>query len=60
MSHKIDELEPVVLMRDLPKVRLRRGDVGAVVHRYEAGPYDVEFVTGGGETVGSCSTRSAS
>jgi hypothetical protein len=48
----IQELDPVVLTRDLPGEGLRAGDVGWVmlVHRGGAG-FEVEFVTLGGETV---------
>lgn len=42
----------VVLTRDLPEHGLRAGDVGAVVHIYADGQaYEVEFVTGTGETL---------
>ena len=48
----IDELETVILTRDIPESGLRAGDVGAVVHRYAGGTgYEVEFVTGEGRTV---------
>jgi hypothetical protein len=48
----IRELETVVLIRDLPEHGLDRGDIGAVVHCHEEGvSFDVEFVTGTGETV---------
>jgi Domain of unknown function (DUF4926) len=48
----IDELELVVLKRDLPKMGLAAGDVGTVVlvHREGAG-YEVEFTTLSGDTV---------
>jgi hypothetical protein len=46
-----EELETVVLTRGLPEAGLERGDVGAVVHRHPGGAYEVEFVTGDGETV---------
>lgn len=48
----IDELETVVLNRDLPEHSLKRGDLGTVVlvHRGGAG-YEVEFVTLDGETL---------
>ena len=48
----IDELDLVVLKRDLPKERLAAGDVGTVVlvHRQGAG-YEVEFTTLSGDTV---------
>ncbi|MGC8491394.1 MAG: DUF4926 domain-containing protein [Syntrophobacteraceae bacterium] len=48
----IRELETVVLTRDLAEYGLSRGDIGAVVHLYESGAaFEVEFVTGNGETV---------
>jgi len=48
----IRELETVVLIRDLPEYGLDRGDMGAVVHCHEEGvAFEVEFVTGAGETV---------
>jgi hypothetical protein len=48
----IDELDLVVLKRDLPAERLAVGDVGTVVlvHREGAG-YEVEFTTLAGDTV---------
>lgn len=47
----IKELDTVVLKRDLSGHGLKRGDVGAVVHRYSTGEtLEVEFVTGEGET----------
>ena len=48
----IDELELVVLKRDLPDAGLAEGDVGTVVlvHRQGAG-YEVEFTTLAGDTV---------
>ncbi len=48
----IRELDPVVLLHDLPAHGLTRGDVAAVVHCYEDGlALEVEFVTGEGATV---------
>jgi len=48
----IDELDLVVLKRDLPEARLAAGDVGTVVlvHQQGAG-YEVEFTTLSGDTV---------
>jgi hypothetical protein len=47
-----NELDTVVLSRDLKELGLARGDVGAVVHVYEGGKtYEVEFVTGEGKTI---------
>ena len=45
------ELDTVVLRRALPEAGLEAGDVGAVVHRYDAESYEVEFVSGEGGTV---------
>jgi hypothetical protein len=48
----IRELDTVVLVGDLEEYGLRHGDVGAVVHCYKDGAaFEVEFVTGEGETV---------
>ena len=42
----IQVLDTVVLTRDVPEQRLRKGDLGAVVHMHRDGPaYEVEFVT---------------
>ena len=48
----IDELDLVVLKRDLPTERFAAGDVGTVVlvHQQGAG-YEVEFTTLSGDTV---------
>lgn len=42
--------EEVVLTRDLPSEGLKSGDLGTVVHVYEAGGYEVEFFTALGKT----------
>jgi len=48
----IKELDTVVLLIDNDAYGLQRGDIGVVVHVYEDGlAYEVEFVTGSGETV---------
>lgn len=48
----IEELDTVVLLHDVEEHGLERGDIGAVVHRYSSDDaYEVEFVTGEGETV---------
>jgi Domain of unknown function (DUF4926) len=48
----IKELDTVVLTRDMPQEKLRKGDLGAVVLVHGDGrAYEVEFVTLGGETV---------
>ena len=47
----MEELQTVVLERDLPEHELRAGDVGVVVHVHGDGAYEVEFVSGEGRTV---------
>lgn len=48
----IEELQTVVLRRDISEHGLMKGDVGAVVHRYADGEaLEVEFVTTEGKTV---------
>ena len=48
----IREHDTVVLTRDISERSLRAGDVGAVVHVYDAGrAFEVEFVAGDGRTV---------
>ena len=48
----IDELDTVVLSQDLPEHGLKRGDVGAVVHRYSnESRFEVEFVAAEVRTV---------
>ncbi len=49
---KIHELDTVVLAHSIPDYGLSAGDVGAVVHVYkDSAAYEVEFVTGEGETI---------
>ncbi len=45
------ELETIVLNRDIPKHGLQAGDIGAIVHLYENGNFQAEFVSGEGDTV---------
>lgn len=47
----IRELDCVVLAADLPRHKLKRGDVGTVVLTHRSRGYEVEFVTLDGETV---------
>ncbi|MBE2223565.1 MAG: DUF4926 domain-containing protein [Anaerolineae bacterium] len=48
----IKELDTIVLSHDVEAYGLKQGDIGAVVHVYKGGAaYEVEFVTGEGETV---------
>jgi len=48
----IQELDTVVLRHDIKEHGLKAGDIGAIVlcHR-EGGAFEVEFVSGEGETV---------
>lgn len=46
----IKVLDTVVLARDLPEHKLKRGDVGAVVEICPPDGLEVEFVTGSGHT----------
>lgn len=43
-------LETIVLTCDIPDRGLRRGDLGTIVHLYEPGGLEVEFVTASGKT----------
>ena len=45
-----EELDTVVLSRDLPEHGLRAGDLGAVVEVYGEAALEVEFVRASGET----------
>jgi hypothetical protein len=57
----INELDTVVLTRDLPGTDLRAGDVGAVVHVYPgASAFEVEFVAGDGSTIAVATLESDS
>jgi Domain of unknown function (DUF4926) len=48
----IQELDRVILTRDLPEHSLEEGDIGTVVLVHQGGKrYEVEFVTLDGETV---------
>ena len=41
----------VALLRDAPRHRLLRGQVGTVVERYKSGRYEVEFADAEGQTL---------
>jgi hypothetical protein len=48
----INELDVVALTHDITEAGLRRGDFGAVVHRYlDGSSYEVEFFTPEGQTI---------
>lgn len=44
-------LDTVVLSTDIPEKGLKQGDVGAIVEVYDQEHYEVEFVTGAGQTL---------
>lgn len=47
-----EELDTVVLNKNIEKNNLKKGDIGTVVHVYEAGKaFEVEFVAAEGKTV---------
>ena len=48
---RYQELDTVVLDRDLPEHKLRKGDVGAIVELYEPDGIEVEFVRVSGVTL---------
>ncbi len=43
-------LDTVVLTKDLPEHKLKRGDIGAIVEVYDPDGLEIEFVTGSGRT----------
>jgi hypothetical protein len=48
----IQEHDLVVLQRDVPDLKLTRGDIGTVVGIYaDGGAYEVEFMTAEGKTI---------
>ncbi|MBF0235485.1 MAG: DUF4926 domain-containing protein [Desulfamplus sp.] len=48
----MNELDTVVLLKDIDEHNLTQGDIGAVVHCYDGNKaFEVEFVTAGGDTI---------
>lgn len=47
---EIKLFDVVALIEDLPKYKLRRGEIGAVVEVHPTGSYEVEFVSQDGHT----------
>jgi hypothetical protein len=45
------ELDSVVLRRAVPEAGLEVGDVGAIVHLHAPESFEVEFVSGEGDTI---------
>jgi hypothetical protein len=46
--------DTVELLVDLPAHNLRSGSLGAIVHAYDNGIYEVEFINAEGETTALC------
>ena len=46
--------DTVELLVDLPAHNLRSGSLGAIVHAYDNGTYEVEFTNTEGETIALC------
>jgi hypothetical protein len=56
----IKEHDCVVLTADLPKERLKAGDVGTVIHIHKDGvAYEVEFMTFAGKTIAIATVKAA-
>jgi hypothetical protein len=51
MTRAFKLLDPVALLRKLPRERLRRGQVGTIVEVYGSGRYEVEFADAQGQTL---------
>lgn len=52
VNTEIQELDCVTLSHDLPAHRLKQGQRGAVVHRYQDGnAFEVEFLDAEGDTI---------
>jgi hypothetical protein len=51
MARELKLLDVVALLKDLPRYRLRRGQVGTIVEAYKSGRYEVEFVDNDGQTI---------
>ncbi len=50
MTPELKELDPVVLVNDIPESGLCAGDLGAIVQTYGQSALEVEFVTAAGNT----------
>ena len=55
----LDELQVVILERDLPDNGLQKGDVGTVVHVHSPDAVMVEFMTAAGNTVALVDLKTA-
>ncbi len=56
---KIKLFDVVALTEDLPKYKLRRGEIGAVVEVHPTGGYEVEFVSQDGYTYALITAKKA-
>ena len=56
-ARKINLLETVALIEDIPARRLRAGEVGTVVEILDAGVYEVEFCGEDGQTYAQFALR---
>jgi hypothetical protein len=57
MNDEIKLLDVVVLITDLPKYNLRRGEVGTVVECHPHNAFEVEFVAQDGRTYALATIR---
>jgi hypothetical protein len=49
-SNALKLLDVVALLRDVPRYKLRRGQVGTIVEAYKSGRFEVEFSDNDGQT----------
>ena len=57
MKQRIKLLNVVALMEDLPKRKLRRGQVGTVVELLDPGVFEVEFTDNDGRAYASLALK---
>ncbi len=57
MAEKIDLLDTVALLQDLPERKLKRGEVGTVVEILAPDVYEVEFCDDEGQTYAEFALR---
>ena len=57
MKQRIKLLDVVALTEDLPKRKLRRGQVGTVVEPLDPGVFEVEFTDNDGRTYASLALK---
>lgn len=59
MIRRVQLLDTVALLRDLPEARLQRGQVGTVVEELAPGVFEVEFSDDRGQTYASLAVESS-